>query len=476
MRIQARTIKDITKVVRRAIRSKKKLRVVSTGMNWGYDASGKNDNVDVLDLSKMNKIIEYNEELGYVRIEPGVTFIQLYEFLRKHKSKLTLSTTGASMYSSVMASILERGLGKGMYGKRIDYCSDFEIVLPSATVIRSGFGSVQGAISSAIVKEGVGPDISGLFTQSDFGIVTKMTVWLSKQPAFIQSFGYYIQEKKLKQLIDKVHELKQDGILPGNFLILNDYRMLANRTQYPWELMKGKTPLSKRQRELMKKQFNIKGNWYGEGVIYGFSKDVTKLQKDYIQKTLSSFVENLQFSETVSRTDMDTYYKLFAGMNSESVPGIPTEAGLRCMYWRKKQPMPRKPQPVEDKCGVFWVSPAVPFSGREVQKAITIMEPIFRAYSFEPNFAINCATERAVFITAAILFDQESRHEYLKAKTCSNEMIKSLVVAGYPPYRLSSVSGKIVTENQDKNYRSFIKLLKKIVDPQLILGDRFVKN
>ena len=38
-----------------------------------------------MELKKMNKIIDFNEELGYVTIEPGVTQQQLYEFLQEKK-------------------------------------------------------------------------------------------------------------------------------------------------------------------------------------------------------------------------------------------------------------------------------------------------------------------------------------------------------------------------------------------------------
>jgi 4-cresol dehydrogenase (hydroxylating) len=57
---------------------------VSTGRNWGY--GGKlpvEDGCVILELSRLRRIVEFNAELGYVVVEPGVTQQQLYDFLEK---------------------------------------------------------------------------------------------------------------------------------------------------------------------------------------------------------------------------------------------------------------------------------------------------------------------------------------------------------------------------------------------------------
>ena len=53
-----------------------------------------------------------------------------------------------------------------------------EIVLANGEVLRTGFGHFGTAKAANVYKYGVGPYIDGLFTQSNFGIVTKIGVWL----------------------------------------------------------------------------------------------------------------------------------------------------------------------------------------------------------------------------------------------------------------------------------------------------------
>ena len=54
---------------------------ISSGKNWGYGSRARCATRVLLDLGRMNRILDFNEELAYVTIEPGVTQRQLYDFL-----------------------------------------------------------------------------------------------------------------------------------------------------------------------------------------------------------------------------------------------------------------------------------------------------------------------------------------------------------------------------------------------------------
>src|SRR5262245_6742444 len=50
---------------------------ISSGKNWGYGSRVPTSDGVLLDLARMNRIVEYDDELAYVTIEPGVTQRQL---------------------------------------------------------------------------------------------------------------------------------------------------------------------------------------------------------------------------------------------------------------------------------------------------------------------------------------------------------------------------------------------------------------
>lgn len=57
-----------------------------------------------LDLHRMNKVIEVNEKFGYVVVEPGVTFGDLYAFCAEKKLKLWPSVASLG-WGSVVGNV-----------------------------------------------------------------------------------------------------------------------------------------------------------------------------------------------------------------------------------------------------------------------------------------------------------------------------------------------------------------------------------
>src|SRR5439155_6009065 len=87
---------EVQQIVRIAAKYETPLYPISRGNNWGYgDACAVSDNQVIVDLRRMNKIIEVNAELAYAVVEPGVTQQQLYEHLRDNNIPLLLDVTGA---------------------------------------------------------------------------------------------------------------------------------------------------------------------------------------------------------------------------------------------------------------------------------------------------------------------------------------------------------------------------------------------
>ena len=81
---------------------------ISRGKNWGYgDAAPLGPNQVVMDLGKMNRILEVHSELCYAVIEPGVTQEQLYRYLQDHNTGLWMDSSGAGKEASLVGNILD---------------------------------------------------------------------------------------------------------------------------------------------------------------------------------------------------------------------------------------------------------------------------------------------------------------------------------------------------------------------------------
>src|SRR5262245_15443968 len=68
---------EVQRLVLLARRCAQPLYPVSRGRNWGFGSRVPTvDGAVVVDLARMNRILELDVELAYVRVQPGVTFLE----------------------------------------------------------------------------------------------------------------------------------------------------------------------------------------------------------------------------------------------------------------------------------------------------------------------------------------------------------------------------------------------------------------
>jgi len=156
---------------------------ISTGRNLAYGGSApRKRGTLTLDLKRNNRILEVNEELAYAVVEPGVSFFQLYRHLREIGSKLWIDTPSPG-WGGIMGNMLERGVGYTPYGDRFMWQCGMQVVLADGTVVDTGMAAQDGSQpGNHTYRYGSGPWIDGIFTQSNFGIVTKVGIQLMPEP------------------------------------------------------------------------------------------------------------------------------------------------------------------------------------------------------------------------------------------------------------------------------------------------------
>ena len=154
---------------------------VSRGRNWGYGSRlPVKGEAALLSLDALNAISDFDNELGLVTIEPGVTLSALGAFLEK--TNWWPPQTGAGIDTSIVGNVLERGIGKGPYEDMSQLMCGCEVMLPNGTIVRTGMSAVPGARTDIAAAIAPGPAFGGLFAQSNFGVVLSMTLRLHPRP------------------------------------------------------------------------------------------------------------------------------------------------------------------------------------------------------------------------------------------------------------------------------------------------------
>ena len=79
--VAPQSVEEVQEIVRIANRYKIPLYAISTGRNLGYGGSAPAYSGSVVvDLKRMNQIIEVNDSNHYAIVEPGVSYFDLYNY------------------------------------------------------------------------------------------------------------------------------------------------------------------------------------------------------------------------------------------------------------------------------------------------------------------------------------------------------------------------------------------------------------
>ena len=202
------SVEQVQAVVRIANRYRVPLYPISTGRDLTYGGSAPVlSGAVVLDLKRMNRILEVNEAGAYCMVEPGVSYFDLYRYIRAHQLKVRIDPPDPG-WGSPIGNSLEHGVGRGPYRDHFRTHCGLEIVTGSGDLLRTGMGALPNSGSLwPRFRYGYGPYIDGMFSSSNFGVVTKMGMHLLPEPELTCVFDLSIG--RYEDLDDFVHELAQ---------------------------------------------------------------------------------------------------------------------------------------------------------------------------------------------------------------------------------------------------------------------------
>jgi 4-cresol dehydrogenase (hydroxylating) flavoprotein subunit len=492
--VQPATREEVQQIVRMSAANTLPVYPISTGKNWGYgDACAPLPGCLLLDLSRMNRILEVNIELAYAVVEPGVTQGQLFTHLEKTQTPLMMDCTGAGPDTSLIGNTLERGFGHSPYGDRFACSCNYEVVLPDGSLLTTGFGGYPNARAQHLYKWGVGPSLDGLLTQSNLGIVTRMTIWLMPKPESIEYFFVGLKTPEaIGGLVEALRRLRLQGTVRSTVHCFNERRMLAGRMRYPWNEVDGTQALEKQRPELLHRLCRELGvpSWGASGILFG-SRHETAAARRNIQKELSdlpgldrlTFLDEKRFQWAnrlagflrllVPNHTLARHLPLVR-LAMDLLAGRPSYETLKGGHWRARQDPDLREDPLDSRSGLIWIAPVLPMTKQAVRELTTLVEPIFHEFGFEYQMTLSCTTDRALAGIISISFDKDSLGETARAEQCSKKLLDVLLTQGFVPYRGSPAVMEHVRK-QAPVYWEAVAQLKQAWDPQnMIAPGRYI--
>ncbi len=213
------TVEEVRAVVRAANELRIPLYPISTGRNLAYGGSAPvYSGSVVLDLKRMNRVLEVDERNAWALVEPGVSYFDLYNHIQERGLDLWIDPPDPG-WGSVIGNALDGGGGWTAYPFRDHFGAHcgMEVVLGDGDIVRTGMGAAPGAKTWQENKWGYGPWVDGLFRQGNMGVVTKMGFWLMPRPeALITGRATVASDDGVVGLIDTLNLLENQQMVNGS--------------------------------------------------------------------------------------------------------------------------------------------------------------------------------------------------------------------------------------------------------------------
>lgn len=458
---------EIQKIVSVCRRNTIRLYPVSAGRNWGYsDSMPTGSGHVILDLSLMNRIHDYDSEMGIVTLEPGVTQQQLSEYLGRHGAHHVISVTGSSPDASIVGNYLERGFGLIPIMDHALSVMNLQAVLGDGSLYSSPLQSFGGTKSADVFRWGSGPYTDGLFFQSSFGVVTRMTIKLAQKPQSVRACLVEVDDRDLlDEAIGKLFQIREScGVDSLQIKILNGYYTLASMG------VKHAEVVSCGSIEQAYQKYRVPP--YTIMVTFMGTRTITRMLLSEIKTSLKNcgrmkiVSHNLVKAARLAKPFVSPAFRkkivALEGMWSllQGRPG--TMMIGRIPYYKTPDDTHlKKLNPAQDKCGIIWFSQILPFRAQAVSDFEELGDYAQKTYGFSPILNFTNYSHSCLIGLMAIVFDQASESE--PAHECYMDLLYRARDKGYFPYRMPVfASEEFLRENTGNEFN--IKL-KSILDP-----------
>ncbi|CAG8979727.1 hypothetical protein HYALB_00012373 [Hymenoscyphus albidus] len=453
------SVEEVQEIVRWANRYLIPIYPISMGRNLGYGgAAPRVPGSVVVDLGReMNKVLRINGENASCMVEPGVSYFKLYEEVQKSGFPLWIDVPDVGG-GSVLGNALDRGVGYTPYGDHFANHCGMEIVLPDGSLLRTGMGSLPGPNGDdnptwESFQHSFGPSIDGLFTQSNFGIVTKMGFWLMPATEHQSYMITFPEEEQFGQIVDAIRPLALKRVLGNIPQLRHAIQELAvtGRPRTDWYSGSGPLPRDVVRDSISKLPVgNI--SWIFYGTQYGDATSITS-QLSLIKKEFAKIAG----SKFYLPSDLPPDHYIHSRV--EVCSGIPSIRELSWLNW--------KPNAAH-----LFFSPITPTNSSDATKIHHLITTLHEKWGFD-LFPTLCIAGREIHYITNIVYDRSDAEEKARARKMMKEMIDAAAQEGFGEYRTHLLFADQVAGTYDWGggaLMRFHEVIKDVLDPNGILA------
>jgi len=393
----------------------------------------------VLDLRRMNRLIELNEEDRYIIVEPGFNFGDLRRLLDKKYPHLWYSFARCPSSSSIMANALLWGMGYNLnaMGTNTDMVSGMEVVLPTGEVVKIGSCSVSPYWSNRAPL----PDLCGLFFgwEGTTGVVTKIALQLWPRQPLHQNKLLTITG--IRPTCTFLRKLGQTGVC--EFLGLPFDIAQASENKTTWlERNKNKdvfvSVLQKEERASATYDRPPGPDMFMATLsLHADTEDELKVKKALIDVVIKEELKDTQFSERPWEWTDLSY--------------LPIKSGTQRIG------------------GLTWIGTMGPIS--QWAKAVEKLLPVFDKYRLIREVALTgFRGGHYGMIRSVAGFNRSDPDEVERVRKCMREVAIVVLDCGFIPYKAPYWVVEEMMRRGDPNWVELLGRVKRMLDPNNIMN------
>lgn len=450
-----RSTEQVQILVQAANRHRVALFPISGGQNIGLGTKAPvRAGQVVVDLGRhMNRVLEVNDDLGYCVVEPGVTFQAMYDELQRRQSRLMMSPTAGPPQGSILGNALDKGGGGGSQADHFGNACGMEIVLGNGEIIRTGDGSLQADehLNWHVSKYSFGPALDGLFTQSNYGIVTRMGVWMMPRPPHVETFFFtFADDDDLGEIVDLIRPLKQTGFVPTQIRATNDLYLIASAAQNPeYARSGGREQISDEARRALQHQFGL-GAWTVSGAFFGASAAAVQPQLERLRAHFTRSGKGRYIAPDEAQGIAPLH---IAQLNYNGIPG---EGELRMLGWRPGG-------------GTSWFLPGTPMMGRVANEFQQLSRAICREHGLEYMVSNVCGPRFARGVHT-LVYNRQNEDEARRADACYRAMADAFARRGIFVGRAPTLYQAYHQERRMPALVDACNAIKRALDPNGVIA------
>jgi 4-cresol dehydrogenase (hydroxylating) len=404
----------------------------------------------------MNRVLEIDEECAFAVVEPGVRWFDLYDAIQAGGHRLMVSIPDLG-WGSVVGNFLENGVTYLPVAQDMAAYCGMEVVPADGEVLRTGMGAMSGNKAWHVYKRGLGPTLDQLFMQSNYGIVTKLGIWLTPWPeCYMPLWLRAWKDDDLGPIVDTLRALMLDRTIENVPQLWNAVSMASViSSRAPW--YQGDDPMPDEGIDHMARELDI-GRWTMRFALYGDEAVV-----DHRFAKVKAAFERIPgvevWGEKHAPEEMDALEHPFERVQA----GVPNLDINQMTGWYGGE-----------EGGHIGFSPVGRLTGKDAMEMRDIIRGLVEQGARLDYAAVLIPTNARSFVhITMVIFDTKDEAQTRRAYDTAKLLVREAAKSGYGEYRAHLDFMDLAAEQYSFNghaYRRFTETIKDAVDPNGILA------